>query len=419
MARLKRRIGFLTGVGIAVSMVVGSGLFGLPGVILQSVEPHEAVLGWVLAALAVAPLVYVFSFLGVRYPVAEGVARYAEVFFGRWAMYSFSAVACGAVAMGMPAFFLVIGSYLAELFSLPPQEYRTVFAAGVVVLATLLNLRGPERAALLNRVVVPATVVFVLGLTAYYLPVYRRESMLMADRILDVSSYSAGSLWLGAAIAFWAFQGWENLSFVLEEVRNPSRIPRIYWTSFLLILVIYLPFIWVVSAASYSGADVTGLSGLAALFGGGAVRGLLLAVVVGVLVANSISWTLGVSRIAYAAARRGLLPRAMSRLHRRLPRNSLIACALYYLAVMLVVEAAQVPLSYLFLLTTQGFIILYAAAVLAFLKVAESRRDRCAGLLALLSCSLLLTGFSWLLAYSLVLAVFGYLRYRRKTPDSA
>jgi hypothetical protein len=71
----------------------------------------------------------------------------------------------------------------------------------------------------------------------------------------------------------------------------------------------------------------------------------------------------------------------------------------------------------MFLLTTQGFILLYAAAVLAFLKMAETRLQRCAGVLALLSCGLLLTGFSWLLLYSAALALFGYLQYRRKRPD--
>ena len=70
------------GVGLAVTMVVGTGLLGLPGLALEAGGTSGAIFSWLLTALVTIPLIYVFSHLGVTFPSCAGLARYAEAAAG-------------------------------------------------------------------------------------------------------------------------------------------------------------------------------------------------------------------------------------------------------------------------------------------------------------------------------------------------
>jgi APA family basic amino acid/polyamine antiporter len=48
-------------------------------------------------------------------------------------------------------------------------------------------------------------------------------------------------MWNVTALLFWAFLGWENLSFSLGEMKDPEKnVPRLYWLSFILVAAIYI-----------------------------------------------------------------------------------------------------------------------------------------------------------------------------------
>lgn len=115
---LKKKITLISGVAIAISMVIGSGLFGLPGLAIRETSPLTALLGWVFIVLLMPSLIYVFSWLGSRYPSAEGISLYASMGLGKWSRPGIMMITCGTLAVGMPAFFLVGGSYIAALLDL-------------------------------------------------------------------------------------------------------------------------------------------------------------------------------------------------------------------------------------------------------------------------------------------------------------
>ena len=413
--KLQPRINFSTGVSIAVSMVVGSGLFGLPGLILQQTSPGESILCWIVAATISFPLVYIFAYLGTMYPVAEGVTKYAEIAFGKWALYSASLLSCGALAIALPAFFIVIGSYLAELLKLPSEQYNGICAIFVIIFSTLVNLNGPEKASLMNKIVIPATLIITVCVTAIYLPKYYGENLRMFDS-LKSGKISLHRIWVGAAIAFWAFEGWGNLSFGLEEFKNPAKmITKIYLTSYLIIVLIYIPFIWTFAAIASNGQiNVTGLSGLQSLLGTGLVKKVLLFLISGILISNSISWVFGTSRIVYTTAGKGLLPKYIFRLNNNnLPVNSLVACAAYNCIAIILIIVFKIPTSQLFLLTTQNFIILYMVAIIAFLRSTKKRMHKLIGIAGLCGCCFLISGFSWHLVIPILFCLVGFYQYQK------
>jgi len=417
---LQKRITFVSGVAIAITMVVGSGVFGLPGLALEATDPYVALLGWAAVIVLMPPLIHIFAFLGMRYPTSSGVARYAAMGLGEWSHSGFTLIACGALAVGMPAFFLVGGAYLADLLSLDPERWRFIFAIALACASTALNLRGVENMGAVNKSVVVIVIAFTVGLVVFRLPQLDAESALLWEGLVATRP-SLTDLWLAATIVFWAFQGWENMSFGLEEFRNPQRtIPLVYWTSFILVSGIYFLFAWIVSASAIGGAEVIGISGVSALLGTGMLRIGLLAILVFVLFTNANAWVFGASRAFYAAARQGLLPRPLGRVDRNgIPAGSLIGCLVFYCLVIAAIEIADIHERYAFLLTTQGFILLYGASVIAYLR--QNRRPVAwfIAALALVGWVFLVSGFSWLMIYPAVLFAWGVVAARRRASRMA
>lgn len=412
---LVRRVNVYRGTAIAIAMVVGSGLFGLPGLAIGATDHITALAAWAIVALCVAPIIHIFSDLGAREASAEGVAGFAASAIGNWSRGGFSLIACGALAVGMPAFFLVIGAYTAELFALDPSVWRGPIAIAFAWASTLLNARGVQNMSSINQLIVVAVIVMMVGIIGVTAPGLGSESAQLT-RDLVAHDWDFVAVWTACAIVFWAFQGWENLSFGLGEFENPKRtIPRVFWFSFLLVVGLYLAFAWVVSASYYSGVDVSGLSGISALLGDGWVRTVLLATMVVVLFANANSWVFGASRAFYAAADLGMLPRACAGTDASgTPVRALIGGAALYTVIIAVIEFTGIPESTAFIMTTQGFIILYGFSILSYLR--HNARAVSAWLIAVLALAgwlFLMHGFNWLLLYPLALFVVGVFRTGR------
>lgn len=409
---LMRSLTARNGTAIAISMVIGSGLFGLPGLVISETDTVTALFAWVVVALCVAPTIQIFSVLGCRLASSEGVAGFAAYALGDWSRGGFTLIACGALAVGMPAFFLVIGAYTTELLHLDPAVWRGPIAIGVAWFATFMNVRGVHNLAIINQLIVISVLVIMVGIVGLSLSSLGSASEQLAQAVIAYKP-NVSSLWAGCVIVFWAFQGWENLSFGLEEVRDPARtIPKIYWFSFIIVVVLYLAFAWVVSASVFAGADVSGVSGLSALLGTGPVKTVLLLTMVVILVANANSWVFGASRAFYAAGSLSILPQSLGRTDENgTPVASLISAAVLYTLFIGLIELSGTSPSTAFMLTTQGFIILFGFSILAYLKYQrQSPLAWIVSAFAMAGWVFLVHGFSFFLLYPLALFAIGTLR---------
>ncbi len=74
MQKLKASITFRQGLALAFTLVVGSGLLGLPGITIDQFGPYNTALSWLVTILSLIPLFYIFVRIGVNPP------------FRRWAL---------------------------------------------------------------------------------------------------------------------------------------------------------------------------------------------------------------------------------------------------------------------------------------------------------------------------------------------
>ena len=417
---LVKKISILNGVAIAIAMVVGSGLFALPGLAIKATDPVTALVGWGLIILLMPSLIHIFSFLGQRQPSSEGLSLYASIGFGSWSRKGTILVTCGTLAVGMPAFFLVGGSYIAKLLEIDPDIWATPCAILLAIVTTAVNLAGLEKLGSINKLVVILVLVTVIALSLHALPMVIRQ--LDKPNIGDIRNIQVSGIWLAASIVFWAFQGWENLTFGFAEIENPERnIPLIYWLSFLFVAAIYGVFAFVISAAAMQGLNVTGIAGVTGILPAGPFGKFALVVMVLILLANANSWVFGCSRAFYSAAGAGLLPKYLAVTNRQgLPANSLIGALIVYILIMLTMWVLHISEQFSFLMTTQGFILLYGGAILAFFKTASGILNRTIGIAAIIGWGFLMHGFGWMILYPITLLLIGaVLEYRQPERNTA
>lgn len=414
MGELKKTITLWRGLALAVSMVIGSGLLGLPGLALEMGSVYSTAGAWLLVSIAVIPLVYIFSALGLRFTSAAGLSRYAQESLGGWGGYAVSAVLCGTYTLGIPVLALIGGEYARTLLGLS-QSSVVWLAIAILALSTAGNLMGVRIINIVNS----ASLIALVGMSAVI--VLSNISFLLSgfsvfsETIRGKGNVQYDDLWCISALLFWAFIGWENLSFSLEEFKNPEKsIPDVYWWSFFIVIAIYMGLTITSIGAQIAGIPVKGASGLMGLIGRTPVGLIQMIVLVLVIPANANAWILGASRLYYASGRDHILPAFLSKLSKNgVPLNSLIVSFAVYTVVVLITCFYKIPFSYLVLLVSQNFLVLYVFSIFAYWKTEQGVRRWTITICALLSCVFLLSGFSWWVVYPLTLLIVGYAAYKR------
>jgi amino acid efflux transporter len=128
------------------------------------------------------------------------------------------------------------------------------------------------------------------------------------------------------------------------------------------------------------------------------------------ILANFTSGTWAASRLVFSSAREGLLPTRLSRVDARTqtPRVAVIALFLSFVPILLISLAGGVTHGVLFQIAGVSFFILYGLSVIAYIRLAESRRAQLFGLLALALVISVMYSFGALLLYPLVLLAIGF-----------
>jgi basic amino acid/polyamine antiporter, APA family len=188
-------------------------------------------------------------------------------------------------------------------------------AVGAIVLFTALNYFGVRRSSRANLAIVALSLGSLLLFVAAGLPSFRLENL----------RPFAPAGWRGtleaAAILFFAYTGYARIATLAEEVREPRRtIPRAIAITIggavLLYAAVAVVAVGAVGAEAmaataaplHAAAGAFGLPWAAAAVAAGGVAAML-----GVI----LSQLLGLSRMAFAMARRGDLPRFLERVHPR------------------------------------------------------------------------------------------------------
>jgi amino acid transporter len=355
---LVRKVGPWGLAASVVGIVVGAGIFAVPGALAAAVGPY-APLAFLVCGLAIGAVAICFAEGGSRMPTSGGVYGYIEAAFGPLTGYVAGilllvgdVLACGGVAAALAD---VAASAASK--SLVPTVHAAVII-GVIGGVALINIAGVARAARFVSAttalkLIPLVIFIVVGCT-------RIDSANFAQ----VAQPATEGLGRAAILALFSFIGMESPLSASGEVAHPSRtIPRALAIAMVSVALIYVA-IQIIAQGILGASLAHSHAPLADAMGH--ISPLLRALMLAGATVSMFGWIssdlLGSPRILFAFARDGLLPRALGAVHPRTRAPYVAILAYAGLAAVLALTGSFVELAALSALTTAA---LYALGCVA------------------------------------------------------
>jgi APA family basic amino acid/polyamine antiporter len=354
--RLKKDLGALDLAVFGVGVTIGAGIFIITGRAAATNAGPAIAVSFIIAAVACGLAALCYAELASAVPVAGSAYTFSFATLGElvawtigWDLILEFVVGAAVVAVGW-------SSYLERFLAGTPLELPAAVASAedgalnlpaglLVVVLTGVLVAGIKLSSRLNLVVVAIKVgivlfVIVAGLfyvrAANYTPFVppSRPAAAGEGGFLDVpllqslfglepAVYGVAGVVAAAALVFFAFIGFDVVATAAEETRRPQRdLPLGILGALAVVTVLYVAVCLVVTGMQpYTEIDPTDSAPLATAFSAvgapawfadlisaGALVGLVVVVMI---------LLLGQSRVAFAMARDGLLPRALSVTHPR------------------------------------------------------------------------------------------------------
>jgi amino acid efflux transporter len=295
-------------VALYMSSVLGSGVLVLPGLAAQIAGP-ASILAWILLSVASYPMAYTFASLSARRPESGGVYAFARESFGPRVATSTGWLFVVWYVTGAPAVTVIAASYLE--FAFPLGRTVAYAVAGLIILgAFAINYRGIVVSGKIQLAVVVSIVVLLI------------TTVVASSRLVRLENFQPfapnGLLPVGvaAALIFWSYLGYENVSNIAEEFKNPKQdFQKSIVLSVILISALYLSVaLATIGTQAYkAGGSVAPfaaiLSNALGPFGAAGTAVLAVFIIFGTVNA----YTTGMSRVIYKAAREGSFPNALNR----------------------------------------------------------------------------------------------------------
>lgn len=398
-AQLVRQLGLFDTTMLIVGIVIGSGIFLTTGLMAQNIPSAPLILlAWLLGGLHALAGALTYAELGAAMPEAGGQYVYLREAYGPLAGFifgwiSFTAYLTGIIA-GLGVAFAEYFGYFFPLFStthilfttdiqLPGLTYHYVLSAGHTVAILLIivlsgfNYFGVIFGKIIQNV---STVIKVGAMLAIIVLGIMSEAASPIDWTINPSEVDGGRLILGFGISLiavaWATAGWEEVSFIAGEIKNPARnLPLALAIGTGIITVLYVminySYLTALPLDTLSGVVRVGEVAGSALFGETGARLIVMAVVIAVLGAMNGTVLVG-PRVYYAMAIDNLFFKGAARVH---PRYRTPGLAIVLQAVWAIVLTMSGTFEQLIIFVTFANLILWIAGASAVFTLRRKRPE--------------------------------------------
>ncbi len=351
--RLKKDLGVLDLLILGVGVIVGAGIFVVTGTVAKTNAGPAITISFAIAGLACALAALCYAEFASMLPVAGSAYTFSYASFGEliawiigWDLALEFTIGAAALSTSFSGYFQEVfaGTFLEVPESLGSAADGVVDLPAVVISLVVMTvlIGGIKLSSRINQVIVAikllviaAVIVFGVGYIALdnYTPFVPPSAPApeSSGSFFDVTQiswmlgiepavYGMAGVIAGASIVFFAFIGFDIVATTAEETRNPQRdVPRGILGSLLIVTILYMAVSLVVTgmrnyteieagdpAPLATAFDSVGLEFMGRLIAIGACIGLIVVVMI---------LMLGQTRVGFAMARDGLLPRGLAKVH--------------------------------------------------------------------------------------------------------
>lgn len=392
---LKRTLGPFQLILIGVGLTLGAGLFSITGLAAANHAGPAVTLSFVIAALGCGFAALCYAEFAAMIPVSGSAYTYAYATMGEWFAWIIGwdlvleyAVGCATVAISwsqyLTKFLASYHIYLPAQFTLSPFEtakladgsivhgIMNIPAAAIVLIMTLVVIRGAKGSAIVNGIIVflkVGVVIVFIALGWHYINPSNYQPYI-PQNTGTFGEFGWSGILRAAGLVFFVFIGFDAVAASAQETKNPKRDLPIGIIGSLVVCTLLF---------GLFGHVMTGLANYKEFANSGAPvaiaisktpfawlsQAIILAILIGYTSVILVD-LMAQSRMFYAISKDGLLPKIFSELHPKFktPYKSNVLLCLF-----IGLFAAFVPLNVVGEMTSIG-------TLLAFLMV-------CVGILIL------------------------------------
>ena len=336
---LKRTLGAGNLVALGIGAIIGAGLFVRTAAAAAEAAGPAVTLSFVVAAIGCALAGLCYAEFASMIPIAGSAYTYAYATMGELVAWVIGWSLILEYALGAATVAIAWSEYLNKLLGgiIPPEWCHSPFEGGymnlpalfILLLITLLLIRGTSESAKVNAVIVFVKVAIVLAFIAIgwqFIEPANHTPYLIPEGVIGHEGpfqHGWGGVLGGAAIVFFAFIGFDAVSTAAQEAKNPKRdMPIGILGSLAICTVLYILFSHVLTGVanwSWLGpagkeASVTSAIDTYMTGSGWLSKSITVAILAG-FSSVILVMLMGQSRVFYSMANDGLLPKLFSDLH--------------------------------------------------------------------------------------------------------
>ncbi|SHK52276.1 amino acid permease [Thermocrinis minervae] len=394
------KLGVLDLTSIGIGAIIGAGIFVITGKVAANYAGPAVVLSFILAGVTTAISALIYSELSTRYPVAGSAYSYTYATLGEilawlvgWNLVLEYGLSVAAVSAGWSGYMRSIlekelGLSIPKVISgaYEPQKgtYFDLFAFLAVLVVFGLLYRGVKESARVNLFIVMvklftlglflATGLFFIGIDLSnltpFIPPPGKNSM-------GEDAYGWFGILRAASIVIFAYLGFDAVSTVAEEAKNPTKtVPLGIMFAMLISTFLYISVSFTLTGiAPYKELDVAEPLAKAMYMHSHTLIGNIIAIGAIITITSvMITMGLGFTRVVYALARDGLLFSKLAEIH---PKYKTPHVATLVGGLFIALIAGFVPLTQLAELVNVGTLFAYFTVGVAVLYLRLKKAPPC------------------------------------------
>ena len=392
---------------------------------LSNAGPLGSVLGIVIGMVVMLFIGRNYSYMMQHYPDAGGAYTFLKETYGydqgfltAWFLFLTYISVFWANATSLPLFarYFLGGifkfGYIYSIFDYDVYIGEILFTIAAIVLFSVLCMSFKK---LLAHILVVLGILMTLGIAVCFLAAMLGHggSGFSFDPLFTEKGSALSQTIRIACISPWAFIGFENISHMTEEYTFPlHKVRRILICSLIVSTALYV-FITLLSVTAYPPeysswfeyiqniGKLEGIKGLPAFYAANHYLGrpgvtILILTLLALIITSLIGNMLALSRLTYAVAKDGILPRLFADLNKKsIPWKAV--CLVMAISV-LIPFLGRTTIGWIVDVTTIGSTIVYGFVSASALKLAKAQNDRTVAITCLV-------GMLFMLAFGLYLLI--------------
>lgn len=344
---LKKTLGAGALVALGIGAIIGAGLFSITGLAAANNAGPAITISFIVAAFGCAFAGLCYAEFASMIPVAGSAYTYSYATMGEfiawiigWDLVLEYAVGAATVAISWSRYLVKFledfNIHIPASLATGPWDGGVINAPAVfiVVMVSLLLIKGSKESAAVNTVIVTLKVAVVLTFIFLGWKYINKDNYVpyIPDNSGTFGEFGFSGIIRAAAIVFFAYIGFDAVSTAAQEAKNPKRdMPIGILGSLAVCTILYILFAHVMTGVTsyltFAGKDgiapvKVAIDHMGTSTAGGTIQPdypwLNRAIIVAILAGYSsviLVMLMGQSRVFFSMSKDGLLPPVFSRVH--------------------------------------------------------------------------------------------------------